>query len=133
MHACVLAILLPFMFSPAIGVAEELPSREVTAGVDLQDPSVIAHGLDVLNKACGGYCHGTNGGGFKAPSLRNRTDLAVTGLHATISYGRKRAGKMMPGWKGVIPESDIWSAVAAIVSLRTAPRDASQEAPKSQH
>lgn len=112
-----------------VRAAEDLPPPEKTAGVDLGNPAVIERGLDILGKTCGGYCHGTQGRGLKAPSLRNRTDLTWDALHATISYGRKRAGKMMPAWKGAIPEEDIWAAVAAILSLRHADPDAGAPKP----
>lgn len=110
-------------FHPPGATAEELPPPEKTAGVDLQNPEAIAKGMEMLNTTCGGYCHGPGGRGFKAPSLRNRTDLSTGALHAVISYGRKRAGKLMPAWKGTLSEEQIWSAVAAIVSLRDAPQD----------
>jgi mono/diheme cytochrome c family protein len=108
---------------PASAADDVLPPPEKTGGVDLADPAVVARGLDKLNTACGGYCHGSAGGGFKAPALRNRPDLTPASMHATISYGRKRAGKVMPPWKGVLPEEDIWSVIAAIVSLRHADGD----------
>lgn len=115
-----LAIVLAFSIVPAFAADDALPPPDKTGGVDLSDPAVIAKGLDRLNTACGGYCHGSAGSGFKAPALRNRPDLTPDSMHATISYGRKRAGKVMPPWKGVLPEEDIWSVIAAIVSLRHA-------------
>jgi mono/diheme cytochrome c family protein len=42
----------------------------------------------------------------------------VDSLHATILSGRKRAGKLMPAWSGVLSEQQIWTVIAAIVSLR---------------
>ena len=96
----------------------DIPATDKTAGVDLHDPEVIKKGMALLSSTCGGYCHGTEGRGFKGPSLRNRTDLDVDSLHATITFGRKRAGKLMPSWAGVLPEEQIWTAIAAIVSLR---------------
>jgi len=97
---------------------DDLPPPDRTGGVDLRDAEVIAKGMEKLSTTCGGYCHGSNGSGFKAPALRNRPDLDPEGIHATVSYGRKRAGKVMPPWKGVLTETEIWSVVAAIVSLR---------------
>lgn len=116
------ALLIGALHAPW-AAAEELPPPDKTAGVDLKDPEAIAKGMEMLNTTCGGYCHGPGGRGFKAPSLRNRTDLSTGALYAVISYGRKRAGKLMPGWKGMLSEEQIWSAVAAIVSLRDAPKD----------
>ncbi len=103
--------------------ADDLPPPEKTGGIDLRSPEAVARGVELLNTTCGGYCHGTNGVGIRAPRLRNRTDLSPTSLYATISFGRKRGGKMMPGWRGTLSEEDIWSAVAAVVSLREAPID----------
>ena len=96
----------------------DVPPADKTAGVDVRDPEVAKKGMAMLSSTCGGYCHGTEGRGFKGPPLRNRTDLDVDSLHATITFGRKRAGKLMPAWGGVLSEEQIWTAIAAIVSLR---------------
>ncbi|MBK8017955.1 MAG: cytochrome c [Betaproteobacteria bacterium] len=113
--------------------ADELPPPDKTGGVDLSSPAVIERGMNLLNTACGGYCHGTEGRGLKAPPLRNRTDLSWSAIHATVTYGRKRAGKMMPSWKGVLPDEDIWSAVAAVISLRQADGDSPPQTQPSAH
>jgi mono/diheme cytochrome c family protein len=81
-------------------------------------PSSSSKGMEILSSTCGGYCHGTEGRGFKAPALRNRADLTTDALHATIYFGRKRAGKLMPAWGGVLSEEKIWTVLAEIVSLR---------------
>jgi mono/diheme cytochrome c family protein len=112
---------------------KELPPPDKTAGVDLHDPQAIARGMEILSTTCGGYCHGPGARGFKAPALRNRPDLSPDALHATISFGRKRGGKLMPAWRGTLSEEQIWSVVAAIVSLRDAPRDEPAPAPGGSH
>lgn len=122
-----LAIALPCR------AADDIPPPEKTAGIDLQSPEVIARGLEILNTTCGGYCHGTGGGGLKAPRLRNRTDLSPDSLHATISFGRKRGGKVMPPWKGTLSEQEIWTVIAAIVSLRDAEPGPAGTAPPAAH
>lgn len=43
---------------------------------------------------------------------------------ATIKFGRKRAGKLMPGWAGTLSEEEMWTVIAAIVSLRHADGEA---------
>ncbi len=119
-----LAAILAFtLTAPAWADDDDIPSPDNAAGVDMRDPAVIEKGMHMLSSTCGGYCHGTEGRGFKGPSLRNRTDLSVESLHATIIFGRKRAGKLMPGWKGVLPEEDIYTVIAAIVSLRHVPAE----------
>lgn len=117
------AALLAVLCCSSVLAEDDVPPPDKTGGIDLRDPAVIERGMQLLNTTCGGYCHGSNGRGFKAPALRARPDLTVKSIHSTVLYGRKRAGKMMPPWKGAIPDSDIWSAVAAIVSLRDAPPD----------
>ncbi len=120
-HLAALSIALAgAQFSAPSCAATDIPPPDQTGGIDLGSPAVIERGMQLLNSACGGYCHGTEGRGLKAPSLRNRTDLAWNAIHATVTYGRKRAGKMMPAWKGSLPDEDIWAAVAAILSLRHA-------------
>jgi mono/diheme cytochrome c family protein len=101
-------------------VAEEIPPPQKTGGIDLKDPEVIRRGSEILFTTCGGYCHGSDAGGFKGPALRARPDLEVRGLYATINFGRKRAGKIMPAWKGTLTDEQIWSVIAAVVSLRDA-------------
>jgi mono/diheme cytochrome c family protein len=115
------------------GADEELPPPDKTAGVDLRDPAVIARGLETLSGTCGGYCHGSEGRGSKGPSLRNRTDLTPEMLHATITFGRKRAGHLMPAWGGTLSEEKIWTVVAGIVSLRHADADAAPETQTPAH
>jgi len=115
----ILALWLPAVVRAADDA--DIPPPDKAAGVDLRDPAVIEKGMAMLSSTCGGYCHGTEGRGFKGPSLRNRTDLSVESLHSVIEFGRKRAGKLMPGWKGVLSDADIYTAIAAIVSLRHVP------------
>lgn len=115
------AIVALMLAVPAWADDDDIPPPDKAAGVDFRDPAVIEKGMAMLSSTCGGYCHGTEGRGFKGPSLRNRTDLSVESLHAVILFGRKRAGKLMPPWQGVLSEQDIYTAIAAIVSLRHVP------------
>lgn len=103
-----------------LSLADEIPPPDKTGGVDLKDPEVIKRGSEILFSTCGGYCHGSDAGGFKGPGLRARPDLEIKGLYAVITFGRKRAGKIMPAWKGTLTDEQIWSVIAAVVSLRTA-------------
>lgn len=115
----VVALALPIAGSGA-GNDSDIPPVDKSAGVDLRDPEVIRRGMDMLSSICGGYCHGTAGRGYKAPPLRNRPDLSTDSLLATIKYGRKRAGRLMPAWSGTLSEAEMWTVIAAIVSLRDA-------------
>jgi len=99
----------------------------------MHDPEVVQKGMNMLSSICGGYCHGTEGRGFKAPSLRNRTDLNVDPMRTIILNGRKRAGKLMPGWNGVLSEQEVWTVIAAIVSLRHVDHDASADGEPGAH
>jgi mono/diheme cytochrome c family protein len=122
--ALALALCLSYRVA-AGGADQDLPPPEQTAGVDLRDPAAIAKGMEMLSGTCGGYCHGSEGRGFKGPALRDRPDLTTDTLHATIYFGRKRAGHLMPAWGGTLSEQQIWTVIAAIVSLRHADGDAS--------
>ena len=122
--AALLALASFFSIHAALGGSdEELPPPDKTAGVDLRDPAVIAKGIEILSGTCGGYCHGSEGRGAKGPSLRNRIELTPEMLHTTITFGRKRAGHLMPAWGGALSDEKIWTAVAGIVSLRHADPD----------
>lgn len=113
------ALALPIAGSAA-GNDADIPPPDKTAGVDLRDPAVIRRGMDLLSSTCGGYCHGTAGRGYKGPPLRNRPDLSTDSLLRIIKFGRKRAGKLMPAWDGTLSEAEMWTVIAAIVSLRHA-------------
>jgi mono/diheme cytochrome c family protein len=124
--AIALAVASFLLYRVALGGSDQdLPPPEQTADVDLRDPAVIAKGMEMLSGTCGGYCHGSEGRGFKGPALRDRPDLTTDTLHATIYFGRKRAGHLMPAWGGTLSEQQIWTVIAAIVSLRHADGDAS--------
>jgi mono/diheme cytochrome c family protein len=129
--AALLALASFFLVHAALGGSDdELPPLDKTAGVDLRDPEVIAKGVAIISSTCGGYCHGSEGRGGKAPSLRNRMDLTPEMLHTTITFGRKRAGHLMPAWGGALSDDKIWTAVAGIISLRHADNDAPAESQK---
>jgi mono/diheme cytochrome c family protein len=130
-----LLVLASFIsYHAALGESdEEPPPPDKTAGVNLRDPAVIARGLEVLSGTCGGYCHGSEGRGSKAPSLRNRTDLTPQMLHTTIYFGRKRAGHLMPAWGDTLSEQQIWTVIAGIISLRHADDDAVPETQTQSH
>jgi mono/diheme cytochrome c family protein len=129
--------LLVLLFPAAMLVAAEsdpdIPSPDKAAGVDLHDPEIVQKGMSMLSSTCGGYCHGTEGRGFKAPSLRNRTDLNVDSLRTIILNGRKRAGKLMPPWNGVLSEQELWTVIAAIVSLRHVESDTGADGKSGAH
>lgn len=126
------ALWLPLAATAADSVSD-IPPPEKAAGVDLSDPAVIDKGMQMLNSTCGGYCHGTAGRGYKGPPLRNRPDLTADGMLATIKYGRKRAGKLMPGWNGTLTEQEMWTVIAAILSLRNADGEAGSETKGGAH
>jgi mono/diheme cytochrome c family protein len=129
--AALLTLASFFLVHAALGGSDdELPPPDKTAGVDLRDPEVIAKGVAIISSTCGGYCHGSEGRGGKAPSLRNRMDLTPEMLHTTITFGRKRAGHLMPAWGGALSDDKIWTAVAGIISLRHADNDAPAESQK---
>jgi mono/diheme cytochrome c family protein len=96
---------------PQIAVCQEPP-------IDLNDPAQIAEGQTTFNRTCTAYCHGRDGLQARAPGLRGRTDLSAEQIHATISNGRRNAGKLMPAWKGQLDDQKIWQLTAFILSLR---------------
>jgi hypothetical protein len=73
----------------------------------LRHTVVVSKGMEILSSTCGGYCHGTEGWGFKVRALRKRADLTTDALHETIYFGHKRARKLMPAWGGVLSEEKI--------------------------
>jgi hypothetical protein len=96
---------------------QDVPAREQTAGVNLRHPVVVSKGMEILSSTCGGYCHGTEGRGFKAPALRKRADLTTDALHATIYFGRRR-GKTDAGMRRRVVRRENLDRYRSVVSLR---------------
>ena len=90
--------------------------------VDLRDAVFIAAGSESFAKNCAvGYCHGSEGGAGRGPRLRDK--VWNTGkLFAVIHDGIPNT--TMPPWKDVLPEKDVWSVVAYIISIGAAESEA---------
>ena len=86
--------------------------------VDLRDAVFIAAGSESFAKNCAvGYCHGSEGRAGRGPRLRDtvwNTDKLFGVIHDGIP------NTTMPPWKDILPEKDIWSVVAYVISIGAA-------------
>ena len=92
---------------------------------DLADPARVAAGKERFEATCTGYCHGRGGLPARGPRLFDRPNLDADRIFATISEGRKRAGKVMPAFKGKLSDEEIWQITAYLTWLtgqKEAPR-----------
>ena len=86
--------------------------------VNLRDAVFIASGSESFAKNCAvGYCHGSEGRAGRGPRLRDKvwnTDKLFGVIHDGIP------NTTMPPWKDILPEKDIWSVVAYVISIGAA-------------
>lgn len=79
---------------------------------DLTDGAAIKEGAALFATRCTGYCHARGGGPGRAPKLRGRT-FDKDYLFQAIANGIV----VMPAWKGILSDEQIWAIVAYILSL----------------
>ena len=93
--------------------------------VNLHDAVFIAAGSESFAKNCAvGYCHGSEGRAGRGPRLRDRT------WNAEKLFGVTHDGipnTTMPPWKDILPEKDIWSVVAYVISIGAADSDVARD------
>ena len=89
-----------------------------STSVNLRDAVFIAAGSESFAKNCAvGYCHGSEGRAGRGPRLRDKvwnTDKLFAVIHDGIP------NTTMPPWKDILPEKDIWSVVAYVISIGAA-------------
>jgi alcohol dehydrogenase (cytochrome c) len=77
--------------------------------------ALIEQGSKLFNPTCSsGYCHGTNGTGGSAPSLRDRN---FTAEYLTRVIADGKAGTPMPGFKSQYSPEQMQQLVAYVMSL----------------
>ena len=93
--------------------------------LNLRDAVFIAAGSELFAKNCAvGYCHGSEGRAGRGPRLRDRTwnaDKLFRVTHDGIPNTT-----MLP-WKDILPEKDIWSVVAYVISIGAAESDVARD------
>ena len=93
--------------------------------LNLRDAVFIAAGSELFAKNCAvGYCHGSEGRAGRGPRLRDRTwnaDKLFRVTHDGIP------NTTMPPWKDILPEKDIWSVVAYVISIGAAESDVARD------
>ena len=125
-------LILPLaLLLPALGASAHVsppPAAEATAApapaggapFDLSDAARIAAGKGRFGATCAAYCHGSNGSGGRAPSLRARSDFNPEATFQVIHDGRRGAGIMPPGGSAFSRE-EIWELVAFLKTLAQQP------------
>lgn len=104
----------------AVAAACALPATlsGQSSTVNLHDAVFIAAGSESFAKNCAvGYCHGSEGRAGRGPRLRDKVwnaDKLFSVIHDGIP------NTTMPPWKDILPEKDIWSVVAYVISIGAA-------------
>ncbi len=115
MHLCLAAV--------ACALPAALGAQSST--LNLRDAVFIAAGSELFAKNCAvGYCHGSEGRAGRGPRLRDRTwnaDKLFRVTHDGIPNTT-----MLP-WKDILPEKDIWSVVAYVISIGAAESDVARD------
>jgi mono/diheme cytochrome c family protein len=82
---------------------------------DLKDANTISAGRELyLEKHCS-HCHGADGDG--GVNLTDRDLSNPNYVFDAIAEGRERGSLRMPGWRGVLSETQIWQATAYVISI----------------
>ena len=93
-----------------------------TTTVSLRDAVFIATGSELFAKNCAvGYCHGSEGRAGRGPRLRDKVWNADK-LFGVVHDGIPNT--TMPPWKDILPEREIWSIVAYVISIGAVDSDA---------
>jgi putative heme-binding domain-containing protein len=93
-----------------------------TTTVSLRDAVFIASGSELFAKNCAvGYCHGSEGRAGRGPRLRDKVWNADK-LFGVVHDGMPNT--TMPPWKDILPEREIWSIVAYVISIGAVDSDA---------
>lgn len=106
---------------PAAESGAAVPMASV-APFDLSEAARIAAGKGRFGATCAAYCHGSNGSGGRAPSLRARSDFDPAATYAVIRDGRRGAG-IMPPWGAAFSPEEIWELVAFLKELAAQPAE----------
>ena len=107
-----------------VAVACALPAalRAQSSTVNLRDAVFIAAGSELFAKNCAvGYCHGSEGRAGRGPRLRDKVWNADK-LFGVIHDGMPNT--TMPPWKDILPQKEIWSVVAYVISIGAVDSDA---------
>jgi len=102
------------------GAASVRPKIKVPA---LDDPSTAERGMRYFTSFNCVGCHAPNGGGGMGPALSNHYFIyggQPENIYLSIVQGRPNG---MPAWGSVLPDHMIWSLVAYIRNLSSAPTE----------
>lgn len=108
----VLALMVTLTMFAAPVMGNDMPA----ATFDLSDTDRVAAGKLRFGTSCAAYCHGSDGTGGKAPSLKGRADFDPGYAFQIITKGRRGAAIMPPWGKAYTPE-EIWELVAYLQYL----------------
>jgi mono/diheme cytochrome c family protein len=87
---------------------------------DLGDENRIAAGKRRFGSTCAAYCHGAEGVGGRAPSLKGNPHFTPEATYKVIAEGRRGSG-VMPPWGGAFSSEQIWELVAYLQVLSQQP------------
>ena len=84
---------------------------------DLADPARIAKGKSRFGANCAAYCHGAEGVGGRAPSMKGNPNFSADAAYKVIVEGRRGGSDVMPPWGNAFTPEQIWELVAYLKYL----------------
>lgn len=87
---------------------------------DLTDEARIAAGKKRFGSTCAAYCHGSEGVGGRAPSMKGNAHFTPESAYKVIAEGR-RGADVMPPWGSAFSSEQIWELVAYLQVLSKQP------------
>jgi len=105
----------PYLSCPASRISQVDAAEELRPPFDLKDPKIIQEGNEIFNLRCAtGKCHGKDGRGGAGVILRG-AGLSQDYITKAVFFGTRGA---MRGFKGRLPDEQIWKAVAFVTSIQ---------------
>jgi mono/diheme cytochrome c family protein len=102
------------LFMVASPVAAQAP-------FDLSDAARIAKGKSRFGANCAAYCHGAEGVGGRAPSMKGNPNFSAEVAYKAIAEGRRSGSDVMPPWGNAFSPEQIWELVAYLRFLSQQP------------
>jgi len=108
--------------APAIETARKNPVQVTTESLEI--------GANVYRKNCAS-CHGENAdgnglaGGSLAPNPANLHMMSKSHADGEFAYKIRSGRGAMPGWEGILAETEIWSLINYISSIHELPSERS--------
>jgi mono/diheme cytochrome c family protein len=111
-HARIVGVI-----AAVVVMATVTPRVAAQSPFDLSDPARIAKGKSRFGANCAAYCHGAEGVGGRAPSMKGNPNFSAEVAFKAITEGRRGGADVMPPWANAFSPEQIWELVAYLKYL----------------